>query len=336
MDPGRSDLPTGSGADRPARVVHLVRQANGLEPFRRFLASYAAHPAGADHELILLLKGFPDPDDAKPHLDLAAGLVSDCIQVDDRGFDLNAYLAAAQRLPPGPLCFVNSFSRILCNGWLETMLAAFDQPGVGLVGATGSWGSARSYVRFDLGLGGPYARAFPDRRWARGQFAEHTRIRESASAPAGTKARIWQAPVRKARTAWGMVQRSIGFEGFPAVHVRTNGFVIDRDLVLALRAGPLRHKVQVYRLESGANSITAQVRARGHRVVVAGADGRVYDPDDWPASETLWQGDQRNLLIADNQTDDYASGDVDWRTVLARYAWGAHAAPEPPGARAAA
>jgi hypothetical protein len=313
--------------DRPVpRVVHLVREANGIEPFRRFLESYMLHPAGTDHEFILLFKGFASPEAAKPYLDMARNVVAGRIHVDDRGFDLNVYLEAARQLPPGPLCFVNSFSRILRDGWLGTLAEAWRQPGVGLAGATGSWGSVRSYVRFDLGLRGPYSKAFPNRAWARQQFHEHTREDSSPEAAAAPAFPAWHGLARRVRTAGEMINRCVGFGGFPAIHVRSNGFMIDRDLFLSLQTRSIERKIDAYRLESGTHSITSQVRALGMRVVVA-TDGRIDDPGTWPESETFWQGDQANLLIADNQTDDYERGDADWRMVLSRYAWGAAAAP---------
>ena len=54
-------------------VVHLVRHASGPEPFKRFLASCRRFEPGIDCEPVLLFKGFPDPRDAAPYLDRAAG-----------------------------------------------------------------------------------------------------------------------------------------------------------------------------------------------------------------------------------------------------------------------
>jgi hypothetical protein len=312
------------------RVIHLVREANGVEPFRQFLASYARHPAGTEHELILLFKGFASPAATEEYVDLARESAARCIHVDDRGFDLNAYLEAARRLAPGVLCFINSYSRILHDGWLSTLHDAMNAPDVGMAGATGSWGSLRSYVRFDLGLRGPYATAFPDRAWARRRFREHTRQGTEGDDRTPHSHSRRSGIARRVRTAGALVDRCIGFGAFPAVHVRSNCFLIDRDRFLSLQTGRIDRKIHAYRLESGAHSITTQVRAQGLRTVLAGADGRIYEPDDWPASETFWQGDQRNLLVADNQTDDYERGSPDWRTVLSRYAWGAAAAPSPP------
>lgn len=41
-------------------VAHLIRRGNDAGCLERFLQSYRKHPAGIDHELIFLLKGFPD------------------------------------------------------------------------------------------------------------------------------------------------------------------------------------------------------------------------------------------------------------------------------------
>lgn len=38
-------------------VVHLVWAPLGPAPLRDFLRSYRAHPAGAEHELVILLNG---------------------------------------------------------------------------------------------------------------------------------------------------------------------------------------------------------------------------------------------------------------------------------------
>ena len=42
----------------------------------------------------------------------------------------------------------------------------------------------------------------------------------------------------------------------------------------------------------------------------------------WPASHTFWQGTQDNLLVADNQTDDYADAAPPVRRLLSQFAWG--------------
>jgi hypothetical protein len=114
---------------------------------------------------------------------------------------------------------------------------------------------------------------------------------------------------------------------FPAPHVRTNGFLIERRTLLSLRTGKLSSKIHTHRFEGGRRSMTAQLAARGLRALVVGRDGSVLDPDRWPDGEIFWQGGQRNLLIADNQSQQYDRATPAGREVLARLAWGEQARP---------
>jgi hypothetical protein len=127
-------------------VVHLARRQNGIAPFERFLASWRSHPPGVAHDLVIVFKGFrgsPEEHDALldriPHRRLF---------VEDRGFDITAYFEAVRQLDYLRFCFLNSYSRILDDGWLEKMNRWCEQSDVGLVGATGSCQSiAGGYTR---------------------------------------------------------------------------------------------------------------------------------------------------------------------------------------------
>ncbi len=80
---------------RPTALVHLVRHANGLEPFVRFMDSYDRHPAGLDHELVLLFKGFPVDVATAPYTQRVTDRELRAIHVSDEELDLSAYVAAA-------------------------------------------------------------------------------------------------------------------------------------------------------------------------------------------------------------------------------------------------
>ena len=58
-------------------VVHLVRKKNGMEPFRSFLESYLENPAGVDHELLILYKGFFREADIVSYEELLRGVFLD-------------------------------------------------------------------------------------------------------------------------------------------------------------------------------------------------------------------------------------------------------------------
>lgn len=136
-------------------VVHLIWAPLGPAPLRRFAASYRAHPAGLDHRLVLIFKGFEAPEHAAEHAEAVDGLEHESIFYSRPTLDLPAYAAAAEELDASHLCFMNSESVLLCDGWLAALSSQLSTPGVGAVGATGSYESPSSL--------NPLRR----RRWAR-------------------------------------------------------------------------------------------------------------------------------------------------------------------------
>ena len=300
-------------------LVHLVRKANGPEPFREFLESYRAVDAGADHDLVLLLKGFASDREADEAAALAEGLEAHRLYVGDEGFDVGAYYTAADELEHNRLCFVNSFTTARAPGWLGHLETASRLPDAGLAGATGSWGSHWSWLLFNLGFSTPYRAAFPDRGWAQRQILRVTPDTRRVHAP------VW------ARHAFGTalaLPYFVGrFDQFPAAHVRTNGFLIERELMRSLERTPVNRKFDAFVVESGRQSLTSQIEKLGLRPLLAGADGLAYDIPDWARSGVFWQRDQENVLLDDNQTRSYRNGDLELRTYFAAFAWGTDGEP---------
>jgi hypothetical protein len=266
-------------------LVHLVWAPLGPEPFARFLDSYRDLAAGTDHRLTLVFKQFGDGVDRAPWERLAATVDHRSVEMPAPALDLDAYRRVAHDSDARRLCFLNSEAVVLAAGWLAALDAALDQPGVGAVGATGSWESTYS------------------------------------SAP------IWLKPLRRRR-----------FGPFPNPHLRTNAFMLTRELMLDLDWPEVGlDKVAALALENGRDGISAQIAARGLQTVVVGRDGRSYEPPRWPASGTFRSGAQDNLLVGDNRTAQYRDADPALRRRLAQMAWGdaasdAAAPPDPPGA----
>lgn len=272
-------------------VIHLVWKPLGLDLFAEFLGSYRARSAGIEHQLAVLFKGFSSEDELAPFKRLLAKTPHRSMRVADEGFDIGPYFAAARALPHRYHCFVNSYTRIVSNGWLAKLHAQLTRRGVGLVGATGSHESPLDghrrhveAVRYPRSLRGLRAR-FRDRRLTRRLEGE--------------------------------------FEHFPNPHIRTNGFMIERSTMLSLRFDGEQDKMDSLRFESGKGGLTRQLLGRGLKVLVVGRDGVGYEPDQWAESRTFRSGEQENLLIADNRTDQYAEGDDAFRAFLRDLAWGA-------------
>jgi hypothetical protein len=118
-------------------------------------------------------------------------------------------------------------------------------------------------------------------------------------------------------------EMSSDFPPFPNIHVRSNAFMIRRELFCELtRKTLITDKISAYHFENGSSSMTQRVIAGGSEVLVVGANGRGYAPPYWPTSDTFRQGTQDNLLIADNQTRDFTAMMWPDKQVFATRTWG--------------
>lgn len=312
-------------------VVHLVWGPLGPAPLRDFLTSYRRYAAGIDHELVVLFNGVTDEQSPALRAELD-GVQHRMLSLAEPVQDLAAYFQVAGDLDHERVCFLNSYSALLAPDWLAKLAWALDQPRAGLVAATGSWASVRSAILNGLFLPNPYRGVVPARKIAReqllamelelgGQEVQDTeRPRRSLAA----------SVLATLRTFPPIPEQLTRFEGFPAVHLRTNAFMANRATFLDLNKGRIRRKMDAYRLESGHRSMTRQIQGLGLRALVVDRHGAIYDHEDWPLSRTFWQGDQGGLLVADNQTRVYANGGIDRRRLLSAFAWGSRAQPTLP------
>lgn len=312
-------------------VVHLVGWGPmGTQPLRSFVQAYRRHAPGAEHELVVVLNGVAGELEQGSGESARTALLHELEGVKHRLLelpqpvqDLEAYFLIAESLEHDRLCFLNSHSQPAVDGWLERLRGVEREPGVGVVGATASWASQGSHTRCLAGLGGPYAGVYEDRDLMRRVFAPHASLSDHDDGGSGGLA-------PRVHAAWQLAQELWRFPRFPAPHLRTNAFLLERQLMLRLRGGHATSKTDAYRLESGRRSLTRRIEHSGLRVVVAGRDGIAYESRDWPNSQTFWQGSQDNLIVADNQTRAYEAADFEVRRALSMHAWGRWAAPTGP------
>jgi hypothetical protein len=332
-------------------LVHLVWKPLGVEPMRRFLDSYRQRGCGQEHRLVMLFHGFGGEGELGPWLAELEGVAHECLLTEGPSHDIPAYLWAARRIDGEYLSFVNSHSVILDGEWLAKLYAHARREGVGAAGATGSWASHSSYTLFEMGKPSPYAdimadvkRHLPERHPNRFALAESL---EEAIRTAALPRRLalrfyYYGLVASYHRAFNGVRnrledrrrwRSLNpaeYPPFPAYHLRTNAFMIRRETMLGLKTWEMKGKEDSLKFESGRESMTYQLLRAGLKVLVVGRDGRGYEKEEWARSETFWQGAQRNLLVADNQTRDYEEGNALRRLYLSRSAWGEQAAPALP------
>ena len=268
-------------------VIHLVRAGTDNRAVAQFVDSYLEHPAGHEHKLIFLLKGFARelPNDLTAVLDRVPHVRVVC---PEGGYDIGSYYHAVASITEHLVMFLNSFSVIQGDHWLLKLVRAYRDPGVGLVGASGSWESLVSTL-----LAAPNSgTAIPTGGW------------------------LW----RLSAPLVGLPLRVL-FPAFPNPHVRSNAFLMAREQFIAIRPARIHLKLQAWLFESGRASMTRRILARGLRVMVVGRDGMAYNIADWPTSRIFWQDQQENLLIHDNRSMAYSRAGAAIQAQLCRAAW---------------
>lgn len=255
--------PIGNTEHSRIAVCYLARGAEPgwEEAIGRFMGSFQRYAAGSEFNLYVIFKGFPSPAERERAVRLFASVQHNPIFTDDKSFDIGAYAEAATHIAEQKVCFLNTNTEILCGDWLLKFVTNLERPGVGLVGATGSYESLSDH----------------DPR----------------------------------------------FPKFPNVHIRSNAFMIDRNMFAAI-AGQFTFadKLDAFLFESGPNSMTRQIRSRGLEALVVGRNGQGYPPGSWPRSDTFRQDGQANLLIGDNQTRHFDALPWTEQRTLAQWTWG--------------
>ncbi len=287
-------------------VVYLARGlGGGLASATAFLTSYAAHPAGAPHDLIVIAKGWTGDgmDGADGHAALvekvqaAGGTVVD---LPDDGFDWGAYMRIGAQIEHEWICCLNTHSRIQATDWLAKLQRAADQPGIGAAGATASYGTILPTFGFILPV-------------IRDVYAEE-----------GLPKAMFVASYQCVLMPYQWLKNVGKLPAFPNPHLRSNAFCIRRTTFLQFAAQsemPMTKRAAFF-LESGPKGMTRFLASRGLRAVAVGANGTAYEQKDWAQSGTFWSPKHANLLISDNQTRKY--DDVSWwrQRHRERNAWG--------------
>lgn len=297
-------------------VVHLVRAHNGIEPFRRFLKSYRENPSGIEHDLLIVFKGFDPQQDIEKYRVLLPSSQCLTFEVSDEGFDITVYFSVIKHYSEKYhfFCFLNSYSVILDHDWLKKFHQNVFNPGVGLVGATGSWNSNRTNA-FTWFLN--RAKTIQGLMLKKRQLFSGTTIQIGPNEESSN----WNKIIHIIEDVWINFLLIIYFDPFPNYHIRTNAFIISGELMKTLQCPSMNTKMDAYRFESGRKGLTKQILKMNKKVCVVGKDGACYEKEEWDRSNTFWQSEQENLLVADNQTIDYQYGSLERCRELFSITW---------------
>jgi hypothetical protein len=118
------------------------------------------------------------------------------------------------------------------------------------------------------------------------------------------------------------VRFRVFFPIFPNCHIRTNAFLIRKSTLEELQIPSIKYKFNSHKFESGYQSLTRRVEKLGYKACVVGKDGKAYYCKDWKNSFTYRSGEQRNLLIEDNQTKAWTNADPRRKALIGLVTWG--------------
>jgi hypothetical protein len=307
-------------------VVYLARSADGsVSDFEPFIKSYRQHDAGIPHDLIIIRKGLHQRFGSQAALtEMLNGIPHRAVDVLDDGFDIQAYLKVTPYLRHDRVCFLNTFSQIAAGNWLRSLNAPLDRDDVGMTGVTGSYKSLFTSLFFLFKVA--WLTSFQDIQYSpkiAKQFREI--LRGQAENWLGKRGSIWMQIKRELgrpifgrpfdteeiETGFGMHWETLtrpgaqlfpfrDFRPFPNPHLRSNAFMISRQLLIDLDFKLDNTKGATNRFESGPDGLPTGLAQRGLASVLVGADGVGYEVADWPKSATFRLGDQANVLVTDN------------------------------------
>ncbi|WP_426441686.1 hypothetical protein [Bradyrhizobium genosp. P] len=324
-------------------VLYLARFADGFDEFERFAASYRKHPPGHRHDLIIIAKGFENGGQLSLLGKIFSNISHSIVEMqDDIGVDIHAYQAACRQISHHTVCFINTHARLQADQWLEKLYSNFRKPGVGIVGATGSYESLYSSIKLtyqicwlidnDSAFNPKLTRQF---KWL---FAPRSPASVDALWSPLKRIKIMLDDRREKRKSadevsqtyeatWSMAtEPGAGFHDisnipeFPNPHIRTNVFMLSRERFLDC---PINgdNKFAALQFESGPSGINACIRKARLRSLAVGADGVGYDVEQWPFAKGFRSGNQSNLLAIDNQTEEFRHLSRNEKRMMATMTW---------------
>ncbi|MES1180138.1 MAG: glycosyltransferase [Hyphomicrobium sp.] len=328
-------------------VFYLARLAEGFDKFQQFADSYRQHPAGVNHELVVIAKGSSRKGEFAALAEIFKGLPHRiAVVADDIGYDIQAYRLAAATSSHEYVCFLNTFSIILADEWLRKLYDAMTLPGTGMVGATGSFESL--YSSFEVVNRANWFLqnevAF-NRDIIRGIEWKASDLHRSSWKEYNSKHRRFLRAIRDIRkrrpkadfltrvqeVEWIEAIRTNPdlsfvnhFPYFPNPHIRSNAFMLRRQDFIHAPLEDGNTKIQAMKLESGFEGLSRRFLDAGQRLLVVGANGRAYDIPDWPQSECFRSNTQSNLLVSDNQTRQFDKMSPSSRATHQMFSWGSY------------
>jgi hypothetical protein len=280
-------------------VIYLARvEGGGWSSIQEFLTNQKHNLAHSDCGVAIVMKGRMTYEQRSWIQQQAKVCAATCYDLPDDGLDWGAYIRIAKMVNYEWLLLLNTHSRPQSDLWLtyyKEMLVD-DDPKLGAVAASAS-----------------YESHLP----------------------------TWNRPLTK-QTIMGLVAQMLWrvvsywpkkllykqhFAAFPNPHLRSNALMLRRRNFLEFisRSDFPQSKQDVLKMESGLFGLSQFLKNQGLSLKILGKHGQTWDITQAHTSETFRLGNQRNLLISDNQTRFYQNASDALRRNLRIITWGEEA-----------
>lgn len=287
---------------------------------------------------------------------------SEAIFVTDECVDIGAYLQAAHQIDSHYVCFLNSHSVINGPNWLLFLTNAISVPKIGLAGTTGSYESLYDSLALISKVNWLiYIKKIPYNKILADHFAFILNDPNNINHPItyiwkanGVKSTIWQAikerllgpsliganesffdesSISHLEAEWHLYwDHLVSKEGvlnfltriprFPNPHIRSNGFIIEREFLIKFFPTINPDKQSAYDFESGFSGLSKTVLSQELSLAIVNSHGQCFMQDEWANSKTFRLQNQDGLLIKDNQTNAFMLMEPRVRDIHIMMSWG--------------
>ncbi len=271
-------------------IVFLLRNSCEAElNLQEFISSLEVFPPGTDHDLLYIFKNFK-PNEIKILVEKYKINNNNIIELPDTNFDIGSYYFSVNHIKTEYVIFLNTFSRPLYKNWLKLYLNALECHDTGLIGATGSYES----------------------------FGFNPPIKDGYSLVDNIKriAKFFY------RISLSIINLQLTMQ-FPNPHIRTNAFLTKASIFKNYidEIGLPNSKLDCHKIESGPNSYTNYALKNNLNPGVISSNGSFITLLNMHKSNVFRRGEQSELIISDNRTNDYKESKNDRKRSLEWDAW---------------
>ncbi|MDR2408909.1 MAG: hypothetical protein LBE13_12470 [Bacteroidales bacterium] len=314
-------------------VVYLCRyqDKDSAGKFSRFVESYKKHPAGCDHLLIIIRKGFEKHESEWDKWTIPLYGISFKVRTyPDEHYTFGYLRLVMEDYPDQYILFCMATCEILVDNWLNLFMQHAQSNRI--LGCCGSYESANSNNSFDKKM-----RKLNQIRCSRfSALVKHNVFCLKMCPYLTNTSFLLRIKYKIKRNLYWLLQKKLNWEKFclsnfypfPNPALRTATFMVPPQLLKTIYYWPdivsITSKNVEFLFESGKYSLSIQALIAGYELFVIGADGKAYPIEEWRNSKTFRSHQQENLIIADhhNRCYDAASDKVKKRLEEKSYGQG--------------